>query len=119
MIVTGAFLAEAASVADGKLYVLGGVITSWNRHPGEPATPVIVVLTQASEDRPEHITVGIHDPHGGSGELPLPVPAVTHDGTAGGFLFGGIGIPPDAPDGRYVFVVGEVSLSLEVRTTEG
>ncbi|MGX9297476.1 hypothetical protein [Tsukamurella paurometabola] len=117
MIVTGAFLAEAASVAEGKLYVLGGVLTSWTRNRGEPVVPVIVVLTQASEDRQAHLTVTVHDPTGGSGEIALPVPAVTHDGTSGGFLFGQIGIPAEAPDGRYVLVVGDISLPLEVRTT--
>jgi hypothetical protein len=116
MIVTGAFLAEAASVADGKLYVLGGVVVRWTRMPGSVAVITIVVLTQADEDHPDNLEVTIHGPNGQSMVAGIPIPDITHEGNDAGFFLGQIGIGPEAPDGRYVIVLGDISMPLTLNT---
>lgn len=118
MIVTGAFLAEAASVAEGKLYVLGGVLTSWTVGPDRMVSPVLVVLTQSEENDaqttlPVEVRMGT-DPN--VMHLDLPIPEVTRTGTDAGFFLTGIRMQLPA-DGRYVFLVdGTVSLPLLVKS---
>ncbi|WP_186245248.1 hypothetical protein [Mycobacterium simulans] len=54
MILTGAFLADAAAAVDNKLNVSGGVLSRFALGPGRLARFVLVVLTQAepgSSDR--------------------------------------------------------------------
>ncbi len=47
MILTGAFLADAAAVVDNKLNVSGGVLSRFGLGPDRSARFVLVVLTQA------------------------------------------------------------------------
>ena len=47
MILTGAFLADAAAVVDSKLNVSGGVLSRFGLGPDRSARFVLVVLTQA------------------------------------------------------------------------
>ena len=61
--ITGAFLAEAASVVDNKLSVSGGVLSSFGVEADRQARFVLVVLTQSETDSPaEHVEVEIRPP---------------------------------------------------------
>src|SRR6201993_1327277 len=51
-VITGAFLAEAASVVDNKLAVSGGVLSGFRVGSDRVAEFVLVVLTQAETDSP-------------------------------------------------------------------
>lgn len=63
MIVTGAFLAEAAATVDNKLNVQGGVLSKFTVGPDRLARLVLVVLTKAdSEDSDRRIDVEIRPP---------------------------------------------------------
>jgi hypothetical protein len=91
MIVTGAMLAEAATVADGKLYVLGGVLTNfWQPPQGHRIEALLVVLIQAEEsDRkdPQTVEVTITAPDGKHGAVNLSVPEAATSGTSAGFSY--------------------------------
>jgi hypothetical protein len=50
VIVTGAFLAEAAATVDNKLNVQGGVLSKFTVGPDRLARFVVVVLTQPDDD---------------------------------------------------------------------
>ncbi len=117
MIVTGAMLAEAATVAEGKLYVLGGVLTDfWQPPEGGQIEALLVVLIQAEEsDRrtPQTVEVTISTPEDKHGSVVLPVPEAATSGTSAGFFYQKIGFDAPTP-GRYVIVVGSVSLPIEV-----
>ncbi len=61
--ITGAFLAEAASVVDNKLNVTGGVLSRYAVGPDREANFVLVVLTQAETDSPiRRVEVEIRSP---------------------------------------------------------
>ena len=49
-VITGAFLAESASVVDNKLNVSGGVLSGFRLGPDRQAKFVLVVLTQVETD---------------------------------------------------------------------
>lgn len=121
MRVTGALLAEAATAADGKLFVLGGVLNSWTRQPGQPATPVLIILTQAEpNDTTAEVPLTVFDSNGNEvASLKLPVPPITLTGDYAGFFSQHLQLA--VPDGRCVILVGEgsdtVSLPIEIRTT--
>lgn len=118
MIVTGAFLAEAAAVVDNKLNVTGGVLSRYMVGPDRAAEFVLVVLIQTETDVPDRrIDVEIRPP---TGDAPLhtsyevPEAAVTAEI---GFAF--FPVAARLPfDGRWVIVVtggpGTVSLPLVV-----
>ncbi|RPA58612.1 hypothetical protein EF294_15765 [Gordonia oryzae] len=116
MIVTGAFFAEAASVADNKLYVLGGALTRWHVGDDRMISPVLVVLTQ-SEPNDNQTTLPI-DVHFGTDpnvmHLDLEIPEVTRTGQDGGFFLTNVRMQLPY-DGRYVFqIAGTVSLPIAV-----
>ena len=121
MIVTGAFLAQSARVSEGMLDVWGGVVTSWTRLPGQPATPVLVVLTQAEEvDTTEAIPFAVFANGNQVVSDSIPVPAITRSGGDAGFFFHQLVIMPQE-DVRAVIVVGSdatgsVSLPLTIQT---
>ncbi len=50
VILTGAFLAEAAATVDNKLNVSGGVLSKYTVGPDRRASLVLMVLTRADED---------------------------------------------------------------------
>ena len=63
MIVTGAFLAEAAATVDSKLNVQGGVLSRFTVGPDRSARFVLVVLTQAdTESSDRRVDVEIRPP---------------------------------------------------------
>ena len=118
MIVTGAFLAEAASVVDNKLNVTGGVLSRFVVGPDRKAEFLLVVLTQAESGEPNHrVDVEIWPP---AGDEPLRI-AYQMPGAA---TVGEIGVaffPVEVTlpvDGRWVIVVaggpGVISLPLVV-----
>ncbi|MCK8675748.1 hypothetical protein M1M07_32205 [Rhodococcus sp. HM1] len=119
MIVTGAFLADDATAVNGKLYVWGGVLTSFTRPtPTAPSeiTPMLVVLTQAEDgDTTGTVPIEIHGPDGNVQRGNLPVPEITRTGTRSGFFFARVSfhVPQD---GRYSIVVGSVSIPVEIDT---
>ncbi|ETA05245.1 hypothetical protein BJF87_10805 [Gordonia sp. CNJ-863] len=119
--VTGAMLAEAATVADGKLYVLGGVLTDfWQPPGGYLIETLLIVLIQAEEGdlhNPQFVEVSITTPDGKSGSSRLPVPEVATAGTRAGFFFHKIGFEAKVP-GQYVIVVESVSLPIEVHAPQ-
>ncbi len=118
VIVTGAFLAEAASVVDNKLNVTGGVLSAFVVGPDRSARFLLVVLTQAEANDPDHrVNVEIWPP---TGDEPLRVayemPAAATVGEIG-FAFFPIEVTLPV-DGRWVIVVaggpGVISLPLVV-----
>lgn len=116
--ITGAFLAEAASVVDNKLSVSGGVLAGFRVGPDRLARFVLVVLTQAETDSPiRTINVEIKPP---TVDASVNVEYTLPEAVAGGEIgFAYFGIEVALPvDGRWVFVVtggtGTFSLPLEV-----
>lgn len=117
MIVTGALLAESASVTDNKLNITGGVLSACRVGPERAARATLVVLTQPEEsDTEPKIKVTITDPAGGSVDGQMDVPPASLGGEIG-FVFFPIDISLPT-DGRYVISVtsdkGSVSLPLHV-----
>ncbi len=116
--ITGAFLAEAASVVDNKLTVTGGALAGFRVAADRVAQFVLVVLTQVETDSPVRlIELEIHPPTDGKTltiDYELPEAAA---GAEIGFAYFDIEVRLPI-NGRWVFVVtggaGTVSLPLEV-----
>ena len=117
-VITGAFLAEAASVVDNKLVVSGGVLSGFGLESDREARLVLVVLTQSETDSPVRgVEVEIRPP---TDDDPLVLEYELPEAVAGGEIgFAFFGIEVRLPvNGRWVFVVtcgpGVFSLPLEV-----
>jgi hypothetical protein len=117
-VITGAFLAEAASVVNNKLNVAGGVLSGYVVGPDRFAKFVLVVLTQAETDGPvQRVEVEIRPP---TNDEPLQVEYQLPHAAAGGEIgFAFFDIEVCLPvDGRWVIVVtggsGAISPPLEV-----
>lgn len=116
--ITGAFLAEAASVVDNKLTVSGGVLSRFGVEADRQARFVLVVLTQSETDSPvRRVEVEIRPP---TDDDPLVVEYELPEAAAGGEIgFAFFNLEVRLPvNGRWVFVVtsgiGTFSLPLEV-----
>jgi hypothetical protein len=117
-VITGAFLAEAASVVDNKLNVSGGVLSGFRLEADRQARFVLVVLTQSETDTPmRRVEVEIRPPTDDDSlviEYELPEAAA---GAEIGFAFFNVEVRLPT-NGRWVFVVtggaGVFSLPLEV-----
>ncbi len=117
-VITGAFLAEAASVVDNKLNVVGGALSGFVVGPDRLAQFVLVVLTQAETDSPvRRVDVEIRPP---TDDEPLTLECELPEAAAGseiGFAFFDIEVRLPV-DGRWVTVVtggaGAISLPLRV-----
>ncbi len=116
--ITGAFLAEAASVVDNKLTVTGGVLSGFKVEADRLAHFVLVVLTQVETDSPVRlIELEIRPP---TEDAPLTIDYELPEAAAGaeiGFAYFDIDVRLPS-NGRWVFVViggaGAFSLPLEV-----
>jgi hypothetical protein len=105
VIVTGAFLAEAAAAVDGKLHVWGGVISHCGLGPERRVQFVLVVLTQADAENPDRtIDVDIRPPNGKESlHFSLEVPEATANNEIG---FTYWPLPLELPfNGRWDFVL--------------
>jgi hypothetical protein len=118
VVITGAFLAEAASVVDNKLAVSGGVLSGFMVGPDRLAQFVLVVLTQAETDSPVGVVeVQIRPP---TDDEPLTIAFELPEEAARGEIgFAYFNIEVMLPvNGRWVLVVtggpGLISLPLEV-----
>ena len=116
--ITGAFLAEAASVTDNKLNVSGGVLYRFVVGPDRLAQFTLVVLTQVETGNSDRqVTVEMLDPDGDQARHDtFELPDAAADGEIG-FAF--YSIEETLPmDGRWVIVVvggaGAISLPLMV-----
>ncbi|MGO9100943.1 MAG: hypothetical protein ACLP9Y_16460 [Mycobacterium sp.] len=116
--ITGAFLAETASVVDNKLAVSGGVLSGFRVGPDRSAQFVLAVLMQAETDSPvRRIDVEIRPP---TDDEPLTLKYELPEAAAGGEIgFAFFDIEVRLPvDGRWVIVVsggsGAISLPLQV-----
>lgn len=116
--ITGAFLAEAASVSNNKLTVSGGVLSSFAVGLDRQAKFVLVVLTQSETDSPARsVEVEIRPP---TDDDPLVLEYELPQAAAGGEIgFAFFIIEVKLPvNGRWVLVVtggaGMFSLPLEV-----
>lgn len=116
--ITGAFLAESASVVDNKLRVSGGVLSGFKVGPDRQVRFVLVLLTQAETDSPERrVDVEIRPPTDGQPlNIEYELPEAAAAGEIGFALFNvEVRLPTD---GRWVFVVtcgpGVTSLPLQV-----
>lgn len=117
VIITGALLAESASVVDNKLNITGGVISACHVGPERAAQATLVVLIQPEPtDRDPKINLEITGPSGTSESAQLDVPPTSLGGEVGFVYF-----PMQMPlpqDGRYVLAVssdnGAVALPLNV-----
>ncbi len=117
VIVTGALLAESASVVDNKLNIEGGVVSTCQVGPERAARATLVVLIQPEpSDQNPKIDIKITDPTGSSGDVQLDVPDSSLGGEVG-FVFFPMQVPLPI-DGRYLISVssnhGFVSLPLTV-----
>ena len=117
MIVTGALLAESASVVDNKLNIEGGVVSACKVGPERAALATLVVLIQPeANDQDPKITIKIVDPSGNSDEAQVEVPPSSLGGEVG-FVFFPMRMPLPL-DGRYLISAssdhGFVSLPLNV-----
>jgi hypothetical protein len=117
-VITGAFLAEAASVVENKLNVSGGVLSGFGLGPDRQAKFVLVVLTQAETDSPvRRVEVEIVPP---TDDDPLVIEYELPEAAAGGEIgFAFFNVEVRLPsNGRWVFVVtcgpGVFSLPLQV-----
>ncbi len=117
-VITGAFLAEAASVVDNKLTVTGGVLAGFRVGSDRLAQFTLVLLTQTETDSPvRRVDVEARPP---TDDEPLAFEYELPDAAAGGEIgFAFFGIDVCLPvDGRWVFVVtcgtGVISLPLLV-----
>ena len=116
--ITGAFLAESASVVENKLSVSGGVVSRYLVGPERSAHFVLVVLTQTETDNPVRVVnVEIRPPTGGE---PRTLECELPESAAGGEIgFAFFDIDVELPvNGRWVIVVtggpGVISLPLQV-----
>lgn len=116
--ITGAFLAESASVVDNKLRASGGVLSRFKVGPDRQVKFVLVLLTQAETDSPERrVDVEIRPPTGaGPLNIEYELPEAAAAGEIG-FAFFNVEVRLPT-DGRWVFVVtcgaGVTSLPLQV-----
>jgi hypothetical protein len=117
-VITGAFLAESASVVDNKLNVSGGVLSGFRLGPDRQAKFVLVVLTQVETDSAlRQVEVEIRPP---TDDDPLVIGYELPEAAAGGEIgFAFFNVEVRLPsNGRWVFVVtcgaGVFSLPLEV-----
>jgi hypothetical protein len=117
-VITGAFIAESASVVDSKLNVTGGVLSRFVVDVDRLAELLLVVLTQAETDSPDRlVNIEIRPPSGGDPQyLEFELPEAAAGGEIGFAFFRIEVILPI--DGRWVIVVtggaGVVSLPLMV-----
>ncbi|AXH45798.1 hypothetical protein SEA_GEAZY_35 [Gordonia phage GEazy] len=117
MIITGAFLAENVIGNDGKFYVWGGAVTEWGRPPGASVSIPLVLLLQAEPgDTTTSLPGELFTPDDSSHELRFDVPPAALEGTDVGWLYVSINLGPENPDGRYVILVGDVSLPVRLIT---
>lgn len=119
VIVTGALLAESATVVNNKLNVVGGVLDTYRAGVDRHARATLVVLTQAEPfDRAPNVDLKVTDPSGESREIELVIPPSSLGGEIGFACFP-VGIPVPV-DGRYLLSVstqaGSVSLPLNVES---
>ncbi len=120
MIVTGAFLAEAAATVDNKLNIQGGVLARFTVGPDRFARFVLVVLTRAdTENSDRRIDIEIMPPTLDEAQhLRFEVPEASL-GEFPGFAFFDVGVALPF-DGRWMIVVnggGEaISLPLVVNS---
>jgi hypothetical protein len=123
VIVTGAFLAEAAAAVDNKLHTWGGVISHCGLGPERTVRLVLVALTQAESDNSDRtIEVDIRPPNDeDSLHITLEVPEATANNDIG---FSYWPLPLQLPfDGRWVFALTaangpEVTFPLIVSTRQ-
>jgi hypothetical protein len=119
-VITGAFLAESASVVDNKLNVSGGVLSRFMVDVDRLAKLLLVVLTQAETGNPDRrVHVEIMPPTGDESQsLEFELPAAAAGGEIGFAYFRIEVVLP--VDGRWVIVVrggaGVVSLPLMVNS---
>lgn len=120
MIVTGAFLAEAAAAVDNKLNVQGGVLSRFGLGPDRFARFVLVVLTQSetgSSDR--KVEVELRPPNEDEPQhMEFEVPQISVAEYPG---FAYFDIQVNLPvDGRWVLVVtgGTGAISLPIMVSE-
>ncbi|MDY6995218.1 MAG: hypothetical protein SW019_01395 [Actinomycetota bacterium] len=116
MIVTGALLAESASVVDNKLNVTGGVVSTYRMgsHPIIPVTLVVLTRSQPFDMAPT-LTVTITNPAGESRDVELEVPLASLGGEIGFFCVP-LRIPVPAL-GRYTVVLPAQGGSIELPLT--
>lgn len=117
MIVTGALLAESASVVDNKLNIVGGVVDTCQAGLQRVVRPTLVVLIQPEPfDQAAKIDVRITDPHGVARDVQFDVPESSLGGEVG-FVFYPLNLAVPV-DGRYLLSVtgrgGFVGLPLKV-----
>ncbi len=116
--ITGAFLAESASVVNNKLCVSGGVLSGFKVGPDRQVKFMLVLLTQSETDSPvRRVDVEIMPP---TDAEPLTIEYELPEAAAGGEIgFAFFNVEVRLPtDGRWVFVVtcgaGVTSLPLQV-----
>lgn len=120
MILTGAFLADAAAVVDNKLNVSGGVLSRFGLGPDRSARFVLVVLTQAEPGSADRmIKIEMRPP---TDDDPIQLEFEVPEASVAefpGFAFFELQLTLPS-DGRWVMVVtgGTGAISLPVLVSE-
>jgi hypothetical protein len=119
VIVTGALLAESASVVDNKLDVRGGVVDTCRVGPQRVIQATLVALIQPEPyDKAPKIDFRLTDPSGNTRDVELHVPESSLGGEIG-FVCYPVQMPVPV-DGRYLLSLsgreGVVSLPLNVKS---
>lgn len=120
MILTGAFLADAAAVVDNKLNVSGGVLSRFGLGPDRSARFVLVVLTQAEPGSADRmIKIEMRPP---TDDDPIQLEFEVPEASVAefpGFAFFELQLTLPS-DGRWVLVVtgGTGAISLPVLVSE-
>lgn len=120
MILTGAFLADAAAVVDNKLNVSGGVLSRFALGPDRSARFTLVVLTQAEPgDDTRTLTIEMRPP---TEDDPIKLEFEVPEASVAefpGFAFFELQLRLPA-DGRWVMVLsgGSGAISLPILVTE-
>jgi len=104
VIITGAFLAEAASSEHNKLNVRGGVLSSYQVGPDRIANVTLVVLTQAEAgDKAVRLNIEAIKPNGDTQVLQVAIPEVSMK-SQNGFAFFPMAIGAET-NGRYALIL--------------
>lgn len=113
MIITGALLAESASVVDNKLNVTGGVVSKCRAGQERICNPMLVVLLSSEPgETSATIDLTVTGPAGGPQHAQVPVAEASLGGEVGFMLLPlALAVPVD---GRYLISVGAAGGSIEL-----
>lgn len=113
MIVTGALIAESASVVDNKLNIQGGVVSAYRTGTERLARVMLITLIKSEPgETSATVDVSITPPTGEATAAQFPVPESSLGGEVGFITAPLLFEVPD--DGRYVISVSSADSSVQL-----